>query len=172
MRNAKLIRAVILASAVFLAAHMNEKKTYKASCGYESVGQTESQEVIRLTESIAGQYPICPETLQALIFYESSNRRTVVSRWGDVGYMQVNPRWQKGRMERLGVPDLSEGYGNILVGTDYLMELCRKYGDISLALVAYNKGEDAASRCCNPWEDEYSRKILELSGELERIHGK
>ncbi len=134
--------------------------------------QTESREVISLTETIAGQYHICPETLQALIFYESSNRRTVVSRWGDVGYMQVNPRWQKGRMERLGVPDLSDGYGNILVGTDYLVELCRKYGDISLALVAYNKGEDAASHCADPWEDEYSRKILELSEELERMHGK
>lgn len=86
--------------------------------------------------------------------------------------MQVNPRWQQERMDRLGVSDLTDGYGNILVGTDYLMELCRKYGDISIALTAYNKGEEAADGTISPWEDEYSRKILELSEKLERMHFK
>lgn len=151
---------------------MGGEKAYRASCGYEMDKQVESREVISLTEAIAGQYPICPELLQALIFYESSNRSSVVSKRGDIGYMQVNPKWQDERMERLGIYDLTDGYGNILVGTDYLVELCRKYGDISLALVAYNKGEDAAGLCAAPWEDEYSRKILELSRELERMHGK
>lgn len=63
--------------------------------GYSNIEETESLEVIRITEEIAEIYPICPEVLQSLIFYESSNRRTVVSLWGDIGYMQINPN---GRM--------------------------------------------------------------------------
>lgn len=172
MKHIKLIKAAVLASAVFLAACAASGNTYRASCGYERIEQAESPEVVRITESMSERYPICPEVLQALIFYESSNRSFVVSRWGDVGYMQVNPGWQQERMDRLGVSDLTDGYGNILVGTDYLMELCRKYGDISIALTAYNKGEEAADGTISPWEDEYSRKILELSEKLERMHFK
>ena len=139
---------------------------------YGSVEETESQEVIEITESIARQYPVCPELLQALIFYESSNRGTVVSKWGDIGYMQVNPKWQGDRMEELSVYDLKDGYGNILVGTDYLMELCRKYGDISLALAAYNGGENAVNKVSDNGMNEYAERILDLSEKLERFHGK
>lgn len=139
---------------------------------YERIEETENQQVIEITEYMSGQYPVCPELLQALIFYESSNRRNAVSRWGDIGYMQVNPRWQKARMERLGVHDLSDGYGNILVGTDYLMELCTEYGDISLALMAYNGGEEAVNKASNIGINDYARRILELSEKLERLHRK
>lgn len=139
---------------------------------YGSIEETENQQVIELTESMAEQYDICPELLQALIFYESSNRSAVVSKWGDIGFMQVNPRWQEDRMEQLSVYDLKDGYGNILVGTDYLVELCEKYGDISLALMAYNGGEDAVESASDAGINEYAERILELSEKLERRHGK
>ena len=41
-------------------------------------------------------------------------------------------------MERLGVSDLYDPYGNILVATDYLVELFEKHGDIGLSLMIYN----------------------------------
>lgn len=75
-------------------------------------------------------------------------------------------------MKKFSVYDLKDGYGDILVGTDYLMELCEKYGDISLALMAYNGGEDAVESASDAGINEYARKILELSEELERLHGK
>lgn len=142
-----------------------------AGSEYECVEQTENQAVIELTEWAAGKYPICPELLQALIFYESSNRKDAVSRWGDVGYMQVNPRWQKDRMDKLGAYDLSNGYENVLIGTDYLMELCEKYEDVGLALMAYNGGDAAAESSCGELNG-YAKKILALSEQLERLHGK
>ncbi len=142
-------------------------------CGYYRIEQTEDEAVIELTEAITEIYPICPELLQALIFYESRNQRTVVSKWGDIGYMQVNPKWQKDRMERLGVTDLTDGYSNLLVGTDYLYELFIKYDDLYIALMAYNQGEKSAVRMYNTGEiSDYSRKIVNLSEKLERFHGK
>lgn len=142
-------------------------------CGYYRIEQTEDDAVIALTETISEIYPICPKLLQALIFYESSNQRTIVSKWGDVGYMQVNPKWQKDRMKKLGVSDLTDGYSNLLVGTDYLCELFTKYDDPYIALMAYNQGEKSALRMYNSGEiSDYSRKIVNLSEKLERSHGK
>ena len=140
---------------------------------YENIEDTQSEEVIAITESISEIYPICPELLQAIVFCESSNRRTVVSRWGDIGYMQVNPIWQRERMESLGITDLKDGYSNILSGTDLLCELFQKYEDISLVLMAYNMGEDKAMEMYESGKiSDYARKIMDLSEKLERLHGK
>lgn len=88
--------AVILSVAIWVAILLVMAITADASGpSYQYIEQTEDETVIALTEQMAEIYPICPELLQALIFYESSNQRTVVSRWGDVGYMQVNPKWMR-----------------------------------------------------------------------------
>ncbi len=140
---------------------------------YENIEDTENEEVIAITESISEIYPICPELIQAIIFYESSNRRSIVSRWGDVGYMQVNPIWQKDRLKNLGITDLKDGYLNILAGTDLLCELFRKYEDTTLVLMAYNIGEDRAVELYERGEvSDYAKKIMDLSEKLERFHGK
>lgn len=140
---------------------------------YEYIEQTENEEVIRISEEISKIYPICPELIQAQIFYESSNDRTIVSECGDVGYMQVNPKWQSERMENLGVIDLTDGYSNILVGCDLLYELFQKYRELELVLMAYNEGEETAVRKYNSGQvSDYARNIIELSGKLERKHGK
>ncbi len=144
-----------------------------AGPGYEYIEQTEDETVIALTEQIAEIYPICPEILQAVAFYESSNTRTVVSKYGDIGYLQVNPKWQSDRMDKLGVTDLYDGYSNILVGTDYLYEMCLEHGDMATALMAYNMGSDKAEELDEAGViSDYARKILELSEQLERLHGK
>lgn len=140
--------------------------------GYITIEQTEDEDVIRFTEEIGNRYGICPELLQAIVFYESSNNPMVKSAGGDTGYMQVNKKWHKDRMDRLGVTDLTDGYGNILVGTDYLAELAGKYEDISLVLMKYN-GDSKAEKLYEQGKmSEYAEKILSLAGELERLHGK
>lgn len=168
------VSVILSASICFCANAASSSQNW-----YNSVEETENQEVIELTEEIAEKYPICPEVLQAIIFYESSNRRTVVSCWGDIGYMQVNPKWQHERMDRLGVSDLTDGYGNVLVGTDYLYELCKEYEDMAVALTAYNKGKDYIDKSMDEngmvpesCISEYAIKILDLSSKLERLHGK
>lgn len=166
----KIGMAAFLACFALAAGLTGRMDMEAAGPGYDCIEQADDPKVRELAERIAQEYPVCPELVQAIAFYESSNRRTAISRWGDVGYMQVNPRWQKERMDKLGVTDLTDGYGNILVATDYLMELCGKYGDISLALMAYNMGEGAVQG--DSGMNGYARRILELSWELERLHGK
>lgn len=165
---------VILSVAIWAAILLGIAITADASGpGYQYIEQTESQAVIALTEQVAEQYPICPELLQAIIFYESCNQRTAVSRWGDIGYMQINPKWMRPWMDKLGVADLMDGYNNILVGTDYLVELFEEYGDPALVLMAYNQGPDKAVKLYESGEvSDYARRILELAEQLERLHEK
>lgn len=141
--------------------------------GYDYIEQTINDEVVMLTEQMAEIYPICPEILQAISFFESSNDKNVVSKYGDIGYMQVNPKWQSDRMDKLGVANLYDGYSNILVGTDYLYEMCVEHGDIAVALMAYNVGSDKAVELAEAGViSDYAKKILDLSEKLERLHGK
>lgn len=167
-------RVAITAGIILIctAAGSYKAKVSADGLGYEYIEQTEDEAVIALTEQVAEKYPICPELIQALIFYESSNRLTLVSKWGDVGYMQVNPKWHTERMDKLGVTDLTDGYGNILVGTDYLYELCVEYEDVAVALMVYNQGPEAAEKAEAGEISSYARKILDLSAKLERLHGK
>lgn len=140
--------------------------------GYIYIEQTEDANVIRYTEEIGAEYGICPELLQAMVFYESSNNPKAKNSGGDTGYMQINKKWHKDRMNRLGVQDLTDGYGNILVGADYLAELAKEYEDIPLVLMKYN-GDSKADKLYRQGEmSDYAKKILDLSQELERLHGK
>lgn len=167
----KKLVACLLLSMCFSLLFVEESTSARNE--YEYIEQTENEEVIRISEEISKIYPICPELIQAQIFYESSNRRTIVSEYGDVGYMQVNPKWQSERMEKLGAYDLQDGYSNILVGCDLPYELFQKYGEVELVLMAYNEGEERALEKCNSGEiSRYAKDIIELSEELERLHGK
>lgn len=169
----KKILILFFSAFCFVSSFICEKIETKANPFYDFVEQTENEEVIRISEEISKIYPICPELIQAQIFYESSNDRTIVSKYGDVGYIQVNPRWQSERMEKLGVYDPNDGYSNMLVGMDLLFELFQKYGELELVLMAYNEGEEAAVRKYNSGQvSDYARNIMELSEKLERKHGK
>lgn len=92
-------------------------------------------------EIVAGQYGICPELVEAVIERESSWQPDAVN-GTCIGLMQINPEYHMDRMERLGVEDLRDPYDNILVGTDFLAELFRAYGDIYAVLMYYNEGYD------------------------------
>lgn len=113
------------------------------------------------------QYGICPELIMAIIECESGGQSDAEN-GSCKGLLQISVQWHTGRMERLGVTDIFDERGNILVGTDLLAELAEKYGDVAVALMAYH-GEK------NPAEKEisdYAQGILERSAELERIHRK
>lgn len=141
-----------------------------AGDGYNRIEDTQNETVIEITEKVAERYAICPELLQAVVFYESSNRMS--ARNGKcVGYMQVSTRYHSSRAEKLGV-SLHDGYGNILTGTDYLMELVEKYDDVATALMVYHGESNATEKAERGELSGYAKKILDLSEKLERLHGK
>ena len=130
-----------------------------------------SEEIQGYCHEIGEIYCVSEELLIAMIEVESSGNPNAKN--GDCkGLMQVSERWHKDRMERLGVTDIYDPYGNILIGTDYLMELANRYGDITYVLDKYNGNSKADYNNENGIVSEYANKILTRSEKLERLHGK
>lgn len=130
------------------------------------------EDVRQISAELGGQYNVCPELVQSVCFKESGFDPKAEND-GCIGIMQIDPKWHKNRMERLGITDLYDTRQNMLVGVDYLHELSEEYEDISIALMKYN-GDSRAAGVEKGTEDisEYADSILELSAELERENGK
>jgi hypothetical protein len=76
-------------------------------------------------------------------------------------------------MEKLGVADIYDEYGNILVATDYISELREDYPDVAILLMVYNGDSKAYDAMCgNADISYYAKSVLERSAELERLRGK
>ena len=78
----------------------------------------------------------------AVIQRETSFRNIVGDDGASEGYMQVQERWHRERMERLGVTDLMDPFGNFRVGCDFLAELIDRYESTDLAVTVYNLGHN------------------------------
>ena len=98
---------------------------------------------------ICDEYRVNPELIVSMIFHESNFDSAVIGE-NDSGYsyglMQIMPRWNYDRMERLGCLDLLNPYQNIRVGVDLLAEYIQKGYGIEWALMAYNGGPSYANR--------------------------
>ncbi len=160
-----LILAFVAILASVLTAQANA-----GGPGYSRIEQTENAAVIQYTNQVAEKYAICPELLQAMVFYESSNKMSAKN-GKCIGYMQVSTKYHGGRADKLGV-SIYDGYGNILTGTDYLVELLEEYDDVAYALDVYNGNSKAKYNHENGIISSYAGKILDLSEKLERHHGK
>lgn len=115
------------------------------------------------------QYDFRSELLIAIIEAESSGNPNAKN--GDcLGLMQVSEKWHTDRMESLGVSDLYDERGNILVATDYLYELFMQYGDLGMVLMTYN-GDSSAKDYWNGNGElsAYAKKIINRTEELENI---
>ena len=140
------------------------------------IGAMEIDDWEAYTEKVCAERNICPELVQAIIERESSWNPKAKN--GDcIGLMQINPKYQRERLEKFGLTaeDLMDPYNNILVGTDYLLELFEKYGDLYAVLQFYNAGY-SENYGLKAWEDgrysKYAIEVSERSAELERLHGK
>lgn len=129
-------------------------------------------EICRLAERIGAEYNICPELLQAIAWKESRYDPLAVN-GRCTGLMQVDSRWHRDRMERLGVSSLYDPEGNMLVATDYLAELFAEYEEAAAVLMFYSGDSRAAAYSQGAGEmSDYVREVLEESMALEREHGK
>lgn len=86
--------------------------------------------------------------VEAVIGQESGGRANAVSPKGALGLMQVMPATAKDIAKELGVDDydLKDPETNRLFGTYYLNKLINKFGDVKLALAAYNGGMGRVER--------------------------
>lgn len=113
-----------------------------------------------------------PAVIIAMTWKESSYKVTAKGDGGNsLGLLQIQPKWHKERMARLGCYDLLDPFQNVTVGIDILAGLMSKYdGNISMALMAYNAGSTGASRYWfskGIYTNSYSKAVLEKAATLE-----
>lgn len=80
--------------------------------------------------------------LMAVIDVESGGNPQAVSPKGATGLMQLMPRTG----QRHGASDLFDPRQNVSAGARYLKALTRQFGELPLALAAYNAGEGAVQK--------------------------
>lgn len=97
------------------------------------------------------KYGYDPLFLTALIITESSFYNWAKSRQGALGLMQIRPETgyamaTEVRVQWQGKKTLYDPGTNIALGAYYLNKLLKRYGDMSLALEAYNHGPTQLNR--------------------------
>lgn len=118
----------------------------------------------------SGSKDIDPFLILAIAERESGlNPNAVGDNGASIGLMQIQPRWSRERMKRLGVADLREPRGCVKVAIDILLEYKEKDSDLYFVLMAYNGGVAYAKRNINTPSD-YALKVSERAAELSRLY--
>lgn len=90
----------------------------------------------------AERHGLDPKLLHALVVVESAYRPSACSRVGACGLTQLMP----GTAVELGVSDRFDPVANLRGGADYLARQMLRFGDLRLALAAYNSGPGRVAR--------------------------
>ena len=97
----------------------------------------------REIKAAAGQVGLSAHLVHAVVKTESAYRKSVRSRAGAVGLMQLMPATAK----RFGVTNRKDPVQSLRGGTAYLAWLLRRYnGNFQFALAGYNAGEGAVDK--------------------------
>lgn len=126
----------------------------------EDMDITTQEKVFTICKEEGVSFPL----VMAIIKNESDFVPDTIGEDGDMGLMQVVPKWHKKRMARLGITDIMEPVQNVKVGVSYLKECLEKHpGNTSMALIAYNMGEERAKEleAQGIYESKYSTGIEE-----------
>lgn len=115
------------------------------------------------------EYEINPAMVIAIIEKESKCNPDAIGDSGrSKGLMQIQERWHKERMDKLGCTDLLNPEENILIGVDYLAELQASGKSVEWVLMAYNGGNSYANKKAGAGiVSEYAADILKRMNELE-----
>jgi soluble lytic murein transglycosylase-like protein len=104
-----------------------------------ATGAAELKPIVRHAGAAWG---VDPGLIDAVIRAESGYNPVAVSPSGAVGLMQLMP----GTAEALGVSNALDPVENVFAGARYLRAQLDTFGDVALALAAYNAGPAAVRR--------------------------
>jgi soluble lytic murein transglycosylase-like protein len=159
----------LLIAAPIAKAAMGFLPTYAATGNLGSL----TSRILRfkdLVDTVAQSTKLDPRLIHALISVESGYNPQAISPKGAVGLMQLMPATAR----RYGVQDIRDPRQNIEGGVRYFSDLLRLFNqDVSLALAAYNAGENAVlrhGRQIPPYQETkaYVPKVLAL---YEKLNG-
>lgn len=110
--------------------------------------------------------------VECVIWAESSGKPDAVSPKGAQGLMQVMPPTAKEVMQELGLdPETWDPFDpemNRVVGTAYLRKMFGLFGNVQLALAAYNAGPGRVSRLTQIYGDYYENIKSALPDETQK----
>lgn len=101
-----------------------------------------SQPFMEAIARAADRHGLDPKLLHALVIVESAYSARAVSPVGAGGLTQLMP----GTASELGVNDRFDVEQNLSGGADYLARQILRFGDVRLALAAYNSGPGRVAR--------------------------
>jgi len=96
----------------------------------------------RIIKEAANKYKLSPSLIAAVIKAESNGNPEAVSSAGAKGLMQLIDT----TAADMGVTDVFDPQENINGGAKYLRNLLDRFGDVKIALAAYNAGPEAVKR--------------------------
>lgn len=118
-------------------------------------------------------YGISTNVVMATIWKESNFDIDVMGDHGEAyGLMQIQKKWHKARMKKVGATDLLNCYDNVNVGIDYLAELYKIYnGNWHKTLMAYNGGHAYCKRRVKAGlkNSPYSRMIMNKAEDFKKV---
>ena len=121
--------------------HTSEGASAIAPAQPPSAQRATPAEVAEALQAASTRHAVPHPVLEAVAWQESRFNQAAVSPKGARGVMQLMP----GTASILGV-DAADLKGNIDGGAAYLAQQLRRYGDLRLALAAYNAGPKAVDR--------------------------
>lgn len=134
---------------------------------------TFGEDLQEFTYYLSAAYDIDYTLVLAIISKESSFMPDGISSTNDYGLMQINACNHEWLTEELGITDFIDPYENIKAGLFILRGLFEKYDSTSKVLMAYNMGENGASKLWEQgiFESNYSKDVLQRRETYRQILG-
>lgn len=134
---------------------------------------TFGEDLQEFTYYLSAAYDIDYTLVLAIISKESSFMPDGISSTNDYGLMQINACNHEWLTEELGITDFIDPYENIKAGLFILRGLFEKYDSTSKVLMAYNMGENGASKLWEQgiFESNYSKDVMQRQETYRQILG-
>lgn len=131
------------------------------------------EDLQEFTYYLSAAYDIDYTLVLAIISKESGFMPDGISSTNDYGLMQINACNHEWLTEELGITDFIDPYENIKAGLFILRGLFEKYDSTSKVLMAYNMGENGASKLWEQgiFESNYSKDVLQRQETYRQILG-
>jgi len=140
----------------------NENATQRARRTSNKLVSVPEAQLDEWIQHYSRQNRLDPKLVQAVMQVESGYNPRALSSKGAIGLMQLMPATARS----LRVDDPWDPEANIRGGTAYLRQQLNRFGDLRMALAAYNAGPTAVSRYGGipPYAEtqRYVRKVLSL----------
>ncbi|MFP5259072.1 MAG: lytic transglycosylase domain-containing protein [Acidobacteriota bacterium] len=119
--------------------HLSNRKLDEHFAPYDYMrlpAGTDQGKVVPFIRYYCRRHGVDPNLVRAMVEVESGFAVRAVSPKGAAGLMQIMP----GTGRNLGLADAFDGANNLEAGIRYMRALLDAYGDVRLALAAYNAG--------------------------------